>query len=133
MFIPTTNNRFCELLEKDKSFSVHDKNIQSLAIEIYKFLHNLSPSIMNNILIKHINQTVLYDLRKRNVLQSRNPSSVRYGTKTISYIVPKIWSLVTKTMKNCDSPKSFKQKIRKWKPGCPCRLCNVYLQHVGFI
>ena len=88
---------------------------------------------MNNMLIKHINQTVLYGLRKRNVLQSRNPSSVRYGTKTISYIVPKIWSLVTKTIKNYDNPKSFKQKIRKWKPGCPCGLCNVYLQHVGFI
>ena len=39
---------FCELLEKDKSFLIHHKNIQSLAIKIYKFLHNLSPSIMNN-------------------------------------------------------------------------------------
>ena len=28
---------FCELLEKDKSFAVHHKNIQSLAIENYKF------------------------------------------------------------------------------------------------
>ena len=36
-------------------------------------------------------QTVPYDLRKRNVLQSRNPSSVKYGTETISYNAPKIW------------------------------------------
>ena len=28
---------FCELLKKDKSFSIHHKNIQSLATEIYKF------------------------------------------------------------------------------------------------
>ena len=40
---------FCELLGKDKSFSVPRKNIQSLAIEIYKCLHNLPPCIMNNI------------------------------------------------------------------------------------
>ena len=33
---------FCGLLEKDKPFSIHYKNIQGLAIEIYKFLHNLS-------------------------------------------------------------------------------------------
>ena len=82
---------------------------------------------MNNIF------KVPYDLRKRNVLQSRNPSSVRYGGKTISYIAPKIWSFVPEAIKNCDSLKSFKQKIRKWKPDCPYRLCKVYLQHVGFI
>ena len=60
---------------------------------------------MNNIF------KVPYDLRKRNVLQSRNPSSVRYGTETITYIAPKILSLVPETIENCDSLKSFIQKI----------------------
>ena len=78
---------FCELLEKDKSFSIYHKNIQSLAIEIYKFLHNLSPCIMNNIF--KVNQTVSYDLRKQNVLQSRNPNSLRYGTND-TYIIQRI-------------------------------------------
>ena len=122
---------FCELLRKGKSFSIHHKSIQSLAIEIYKFLHNLSPCIMNNIF--KVNQTVPYDLRKRKVLQSRKPTSVRYGTETISYMAPKIWTLFPETIKSCDRLKSFKQKIRKWKSDCPCRLCKVYLQHVGFV
>ena len=86
---------------------------------------------MNNIF--KVNQTVPYDLKKRSVLQSINPSSVRSGTETKSYIALKIWSLVPETIKNCDGLKSFKQKIRKWKPDCPCRLCKVYLQHVGFV
>ena len=85
---------------------------------------------MNNIF--KVNQTVPYDLRKRNVLQSRNPSSVRCGTKTISFLHSS-WSLVPETIKNYDSLKSFKQKIRKRKPDCPCRLCKVYLQHIGFV
>ena len=113
---------FFELLKKDKSFSIHHENIQSLIIEIYKFLHNLSPCIMNSIF--KVNQTVPYDFRKRNVLQSKNPCSVRYGTETISYMAPKIWTRVSETIKNCDILKSFKQNIRKWKPDCPCRLCK---------
>ena len=75
----------------------------------------------------------LVSFRTRNVLQSRNPSSVRYGTKTISYIAPNIWSLVPETIKNYGRLKSFKHKTRKRKPHCPCRLCKVYLQPVGFV
>ena len=62
---------FCELLEKDKSFLIHHKNIQGLAIKIYKFLHNLSPCIMNN--INKANQPVPYDLRKRNFFKVEIP------------------------------------------------------------
>ena len=40
---------FDELLRKDRSFLIHHRNIQSLAIEIYKLCHGLSPSIMKNI------------------------------------------------------------------------------------
>ena len=43
------SSNFDELLKKDGLFSIHVKNIQILAIEIYKFFHGLSPSIMKNI------------------------------------------------------------------------------------
>ena len=41
---------FNTLLKKDGSFSIHHRNIQSLAIETYKFLHGLSPAIMGDII-----------------------------------------------------------------------------------
>ena len=87
----------------------HLIRLQSLAIDIYMFLHNLLPCIIIN--ISKVNQTVPYDLRKRNVLQRRNPNSVRYGTKTISCIVPKIWSLNPETIKS----KFFQTKNKKMK------------------
>ena len=65
---------------------------------------------MNNV---HYVPYFPYDLRKGNVLQSRNPSSVRYVTDTISYIAPKIWPLVPKAIKSCDSLKSLEQKKKK--------------------
>ena len=41
------NSSFYELLEKDDNFTVHQKNFQNLAIEIYKYLHGLSPAILS--------------------------------------------------------------------------------------
>ena len=45
------------LLMKDNSFSIHERNIQSLAIEIYKFLNGLSPSFLNNVFHKNISHS----------------------------------------------------------------------------
>ena len=119
------------LLMKDNSFSIHERNIQSLAIEIYKFLNGLSPSFLNNVFNKNISNS--YDLRNNQDLCSRNPKTVRCGTETVSYMAPKIWSKVPGTIKMSSSFESFKIKIRKWTPESDCSLCTTYLRHVGFV
>ena len=40
---------FKELLEKDNSVSIHYRNIQALAIEMYKVANGMAPEIMNEI------------------------------------------------------------------------------------
>ena len=89
------------LLIKDNSFSIHERNIQSLAIEIYKFLNGLSPSFLNNVFHKNISNS--YDLRNHKELYFRNPKTVRYRTETVSYMAPKIWSKVLETIKMSSS------------------------------
>jgi hypothetical protein len=37
------NLTFQQLLEKDNSVTIHEKNLQKLATEMYKVKHNLSP------------------------------------------------------------------------------------------
>ena len=78
-----------ELLEKDDSLSIHHRNIQTLAIEILKFLNALSPQIVNEVF--QVKSPALYYLRDKNELYSRNLKTVTYETESISFMAPKIW------------------------------------------
>ena len=43
---------FENLLIKDKSFTTHHQNIQSLAIQIYKAIHNLPGEDLSNFFVR---------------------------------------------------------------------------------
>ena len=43
------NSTFNELLAKDFSFKIHDRNLQKLLIEIFKVKMKLAPEIMNEV------------------------------------------------------------------------------------
>ena len=107
------NSSFNELLDKDGSFTIHQRNVQSLAIEIYKYLHGLSPTILSEVF--KVNEIIPDDLRMRNELYARNPKTVRYGTETISFLSPKIWSLIPQNIKDSSSLPCFKKKKKKKK------------------
>ena len=49
---------FDEFLKKGSTIFIHHRNIQSLAIEIYKIFQGLSPSIMKNVF--HINANQIF-------------------------------------------------------------------------
>jgi len=120
---------FKELLDKDDSFTIHEKNIQTLAIELYKVYHGLAPKIMK--LVFPIKENVKY--ARENKFITRNVKTVSYGTETLAHIGPKIWSIVPNDFKNF-SLSIFTRKIKRWKPEkCPCRLCKTYIRDLGFV
>ena len=52
----------------------------------------------------------------RNELYARNPKTVRYGTETISFLSPKIWSFIPQNIKDSGFLPCFKKKKKKhWK------------------
>ena len=120
---------FNELLKKDESFTIHERNIQTLAIELYKVVYGLSPKIMN--LILPLNTQAEYP--GENTFKTFNVKTVSWGTETLAHLAPKIWSSIPDDLKKFSLSK-FTEKIRKWKPEkCPCRLCRTYIQGLGFV
>ena len=126
------NSTFQELLDKDKSVSIHQRNLQVFAIMLYKIKNNLSPEIVREII--YANSQTHYDLRCNFEFQTINVHTVRYGTESLSFMANKIWPLIPTTIKNSPTLESFKAAIKLWKTkDCPCRLCKTYVQQIGFI
>ena len=125
------NLTFEQLLVKDRSFTIHHRNLQRLAIEMYKVYNNLSPELMHYIFPETTNT---YNLRNKNPFAGRNIHSVYHGTETISYRGPKTWLLIPEEIRASGSLKEFKAKIRRWKPvGCTCRICKTFVNNIGFM
>ena len=123
---------FEELLETDNSVSVHHRNIQVLATELYKIVNGLSPEIMKEVF--PFNENTSYNTRNKRKFHSRSIKSVAFGSETLSHLAPKIWELVPVEIKNVESVASFNRAIKKWKPiNCPCRLCRTYISEAGFV
>ena len=122
---------FQELLNKDNSASIHHRNFQALATEMFKIHRGLSPDILREIFVPKIS---LYNLRRNNTFERRQVHSVYHGTESLSFLGPQIWNLVPLELKQLESLEVFKLKIKKLIPfECPCRLSRTYIQRVGFI
>ena len=117
---------FQQLLEKDKSFTIHERNLQKLATEMYKVKHNLCP--------KPIQELFTPSIRGKNDWVLPKVKTVNKGLETIRYRGPKTWELVPTEIKKSKSLSAFKDKIKGWKPlGCTCRLCKTYIKDLGYL
>ena len=82
---------YVDLLVKDKSFTIHQRNIQSLAIELFKVKRNHSNVIMCNILKT---RTLTYNLRSEKDFVRDCVNTRRYGLNSLSCIAAKVWDMV---------------------------------------
>ena len=122
---------FQELLELDNSCTVHERNLQKLATEMYKVKNHLSPLPVQNLFRE---QNTSHELRSERCWEVPRVRTVNNGTETIRFRGIKTWEIVPNEIKRATTLTEFKNKIKKWKPmTCTCRLCKIYVAGIGFI
>ena len=99
---------------------------------MYKVQNNCLPEIINK--VSPTNEPIYeYDLRNTSDFAARRIRTVWHGSESLSYLRPRLWNILPDKYRKVKSVKEFKAKIKSWVPeNCPCRLCKIYIQHIGF-
>ena len=94
------SSNFEELLQWDNSVTITKKNIQTLAIEMYKIINSIPPVIVSELFsFSNIN----YNLKSVSEFHQPSANTVWNMQETISYLAPKMWNMVTEEMKKTSS------------------------------
>ena len=85
------DENFEDLLIKDNSWTIHESNIQTLLIEIYKSLNHISTIIMQEFFDLKVTP---YSLRNNNLLKLPKTNTLRFGTQALCFKGSLIWNTV---------------------------------------
>ena len=88
----TIKTKLSELLNIDKSVTIHQRNLQYLLIQIYKVKKGISPTIMNELF--QFFENPVHEPRSGVHLRSRNSRTVFFGTVFIMNLGTKLCNIV---------------------------------------
>jgi len=120
---------FEDLLKKDNSVTIHQRNIRLLAIEMFKVVKGLGPGIVKDLF------SFDYATRSSRTFFRPNVRTVYNGKNSIRYFGPVVWDdMLPNRFKSIQTLEKFKTEIKTWIPiNCPCSLCKEYISGVGHI
>ena len=127
---------FEDLLKKDGAITVHMRNIQLVAIEMYKIVNDIGPKIMKDlvefkpVLRRDENDKVIGDMFVKAKVKTEF-----MGKGSFRYFGPVVWDqMLPNDLKSIETLDKFKTEVKKWIPhNCKCRLCDEYIRGVGKI
>ena len=120
---------FQDFLRSSGDISTHQRCMNSLLSEVYKYIHGLSPEIMNEL----FSTRAIYNTRQYNIFKTHIPTSNRYGLNLIPYKANQLWNLLPENVKSSPSLTLFKNEIKLWWCfNCPCNICKSYVSNIGY-
>ena len=116
--------------KKKHSVTIHEKNIQALALEIFKTRNDLNPKFMKNIFTPRDHN---YSTRNE-CLTYPIPRTVTYGLESFGYRANEIWNSLPKHIQAANDVKTFKSLLSNNNHNlCSCNLCKTYISNVGYV
>ena len=110
---------FQDLLRSSRDISIHQRCINSLLSEVCKYIHDLSPEIVNEVFCTGAN---IYNTRQ---FEDHIPTSNRYRLNSIPYKANQLWNLLAENLQSSPSLTLFKNEIKLWECfNCPCNICR---------
>ena len=126
-----SHSSYDELLNLGNSVSIHHRNLQILATEMFRVYTGSATDILNELF--PLKPPSNYNLRNQPEFIVRPIKTVHYGLNSLAYLGPRMWELIPNNMKRLESVEAFKSKIKGWVPeNSPCRICKPYIYQVGF-
>lgn len=113
------------------NMSIHQRCINFLMTEVFKYLNGLSPDLMNDVFVLTKNT---YNLRNFNIFKTENPRSTRFGLDAIAHRASELWQSIPNDIKESPSLALFKDKIKTWRcKNCPCNLFKTFIPGLGYV
>ena len=113
------NSTYENLLIVSKLPTLKVRILRTMAIEVYKILHQESPSYLHDLIkIKDTKYCFRYD----NITEIPSVRTTRYGLKSFRYAAAKLWNELPNHFRTQTSFNQFKNLINSWN-GNSCR-CN---------
>ena len=123
---------FDQLLYRDQSYTIHEKNIQILLTEMFKSKNKLEPNLLQDIF-----EASNYrgpTLRSSKYFKRPNVKSVKYGDKSLQVFGVQLWNQLPVDIQEMDNLNSFRSFIKKWRPSkCPCDICKTFIMGLGYV
>ncbi len=112
-------------IRKSNYTTVPIRWIKTIAMDVFKSLHDLNPKFMKDIFNM---KGLKYSLKDSNIIYRPKFEKITYDKNTFKWYGSHVWNLLPNEIKETAVILSFKNLIMTWYgPKCECNMCNLLI------